>query len=89
MLTNILSNRKITQNQESNALQYDEKYYALTVINARWNFEWYHCQKEYWSELMVDCSERMESECCLVQEDTKEQKSLNLTAILLLYNSER
>ena len=33
---------------------------------------------------MVDCSGRMESECRLVQEDTKEQKSLNLTAILLL-----
>ena len=26
---------------------------------------------------MVDCTGRMENECRLVQEDTKEQKSLN------------
>ena len=40
-------------------------------------------KKEYRMALMVDCSGRMESEYRLVQEDTKEQESLNLTAILL------
>jgi len=39
-------------------------------------------KKEYRSELIVDCNGKIERECYLVHEDTKEQKSLNLTAIL-------
>ena len=41
-------------------------------------------KKEYRSELIVDCNGKIERECCLVWEDTKEQKSLSLTAILLV-----
>jgi len=42
-------------------------------------------KKEYCYELIVDCNG---SECCLVHEDTKEQKLLCLTAILLLITSD-
>ena len=41
-------------------------------------------KKEYRSELIVDCNGKIERECCLVLEDTKEQKLLSLTTILLL-----
>ena len=41
-------------------------------------------KKEFHSELIADCNGKIESECCLVYEETKEQKSLSLTAILLL-----
>jgi len=41
-------------------------------------------KKEYRSELIVDYNVKIERECCLVWEDTKEQKSLSLTATLLV-----
>ena len=40
-------------------------------------------KKEKRRELMVVCNGTIESECHLVAEDTKEQNSLNLIAILL------
>ena len=43
-------------------------------------------QKEYQNELIVDCNGKIERECCLVLEDTKEQKSLSLTAIFFVNN---
>ena len=46
-------------------------------------------KKEYRNESIVDCNGKIEKEYCLVHKDTKEQKSLSLTAILLIISFNR
>jgi len=76
----------------TNKITFDSS--TKSVIDNKLNGILFHMKgifpkKEYQSELIVDCNGKIERECCLVLEDTKEQKSLNLTTILLLISCSR